>query len=98
MRTILKIEDLYNIALFLGEKGYNEVPLEITIPVYTKERMAKLNREFCINKNMNPTGDNDNDYVDEINVSIEGVNFKYKLTETPTMTENFDNVEEKDNI
>ena len=43
MKTVLKLNDLYEISEFLNEKNFNEAPITIVIDVMTKERLKRIN-------------------------------------------------------
>ena len=79
MRTILKLNDLYDISEFLNEKKYNEVPITIVIDVMTKERLNRINEEF-FSESGRPENELQDD-VDQICVNVLGVKFIYRLKE-----------------
>ena len=79
MRTILKLNDLYDISEFLNEKKYNEVPITIVIDVMTKERIKRINEEF-FSESGRPENELQDD-VDQICVNVLGVKFIYRLKE-----------------
>ena len=79
MRTILKLNDLYDISEFLNEKKYNEVPITIVIDVMTKERLKRINEEF-FSESGRPENELQDD-VDQICVNVLGVKFIYRLKE-----------------
>ena len=79
MRTILKLNDLYDISEFLNEKKYNEVPITIVIDVMTKERLKRINEEF-FSESGRPENELQDD-VDQICVNVLGVKFIYRLQE-----------------
>ena len=79
MRTILKLNDLYDISEFLNEKKYNEVPITIVIDVMTKERLKRINEEF-FSESGRPENELQDD-VDQICANVLGVKFIYRLKE-----------------
>ena len=79
MRTILKLNDLYDISEFLNEKKFNEVPITIVIDVMTKERLKRINEEF-FSESGRPENELQDD-VDQICVNVIGVKFIYRLKE-----------------
>lgn len=79
MRTILKLNDLYDISEFLNEKKFNEVPITIVIDVMTKERLKRINEEF-FSESGRPENELQDD-VDQICVNVLGVKFIYRLKE-----------------
>ena len=79
MRTILKLNDLYDISEFLNEQKYNEVPITIVIDVMTKERLKRINEEF-FSESGRPENELQDD-VDQICVNVLGVKFIYRLKE-----------------
>lgn len=79
MRTILNLNDLYDISEFLNEKKYNEVPITIVIDVMTKERLKRINEEF-FSESGRPENELQDD-VDQICVNVLGVKFIYRLKE-----------------
>ena len=79
MKTVLKLNDLYEISEFLNEKKYNEVPITIVIDVMTKERLKRINEEF-FSESGRPENELQDD-VDQICVNVLGVKFIYRLKE-----------------
>ena len=79
MKTVLKLNDLYDISEFLNEKKYNEVPITIMIDVMTKERLKRINEEF-FSESGRPENELQDD-VDQICVNVLGVTFIYRLKE-----------------
>ena len=79
MKTVLKLNDLYDISEFLNEKKYNEVPITIVIDVMTKERLKRINEEF-FSESGRPENELQDD-VDQICVNVLGVTFIYRLKE-----------------
>ncbi len=79
MKTVLKLNDLYEISEFLNEKKFNEVPITIVIDVMTKERLKRINEEF-FSESGRPENELQDD-VDQICVNVLGVKFIYRLKE-----------------
>lgn len=75
-------EDLLKISEALREIGYGEEDFEIAIPVLTKERMQKVNEEifYAVSKDNNEQQELSRN-VDEININVGNIRFRYFLTE-----------------
>lgn len=78
MKTILTLEDLYNIQNLLDVNGYGEIPLKIQIDVLTKERLKQINDTFYQYNTDNKEKTED---FEQINVNVGNIEFQYKLTE-----------------
>lgn len=78
MKTILTLEDLYNIQNLLEVNGYGEIPLKIQIDVLTKERLKQINDTFYQYNTDNKEKTED---FEQINVNVGNIEFQYKLTE-----------------
>lgn len=74
---IIKYDDVLKIASFLKENGYDKYGLTISSVIETKDMLNKINEDFYYriygNNNEKPM------YSDEINISVEGINFNYIL-------------------
>ena len=68
---------MYKISDFFFQNGYTDFPLTITIEVLTRERLEKINQELFYKYNEGKGQELED--VDEINVSIRNINFKYVL-------------------
>lgn len=78
MKTILTLEDLYNIQNLLDVNGYGEIPLKIQIDVLTRERLKQINDTFYQYNTDNKEKTED---FEQINVNVGNIEFQYKLTE-----------------
>lgn len=74
--NVLTLEDLSKIEAFLEEEGYADMGLEIVIPV-REPVFKKVNEEMYYMNNSEGVPPD----VDEIEVRIGGVNFKYVVRE-----------------
>jgi hypothetical protein len=77
MKTILTIEDLFNIQNVLEREGYGELPLKIQVEILTKERMKTINE--MLRQNDTQHTDNENEEYDQINVNVGNIEFQYVL-------------------
>ncbi len=77
MKTILTIEDLFNIQNVLEREGYGEIPLKIQVEILTKERMKTINE--MLRQNDTQHTDNENEEYDQINVNVGNIEFQYVL-------------------
>ncbi len=78
MKTILTLEDLYNIQNLLEVNGYGEIPLKIQIDVLTRERLKQINDTFY---QYNVDNKEKTEDFEQINVNVGNIEFQYKLTE-----------------
>jgi hypothetical protein len=77
MKKILLYKDLANIAFFLKENRLNEDGnLTVTIKVKDKDTLNKINEEFYY-RYANGDKSTKPKYCDELNIQIDGVDFKY---------------------
>lgn len=72
--SVLTFEDLQKIAEFIGDNGYSD-KVTIVVPVRNKETLARINDDFFYRNNNEGTPPD----VDEIKVTVGGVNFKYVI-------------------
>ena len=79
MKTLLTLEDLYNIHNILENNGYGEIPLKIQMDILTKERLKQINDSLYAHNTDNKEKVED-DY-DRIYVKIGNIEFQYKLNE-----------------
>ena len=77
MKTILSLEDLFNIQNVLEREGYGELPLKIQVEILTKERMKTINE--MLRQNDTQHTDNENEEYDQINVNVGNIEFQYVL-------------------
>ena len=75
---ILGFEDLVKIVEALHEAGYDEDALIIGVPVPNATMMARVNQDY--HYRMGVEGEIEED-VNEVNISIGGVGFKYFIDE-----------------
>ena len=75
---VLKSDDLIKIAQSLKKLGYEDSGLIISIPIRTKILLNRLNESYY--RKLGGNTDKIDD-VNEVNVSIYGINFKYYLIE-----------------
>lgn len=74
--NLFKIEEVAKIASVLNEKGYSNQGFDIVIPVPNIELLNKINEELYYKNNGKESGF-DIERVDEINLNIYGISFKY---------------------
>jgi hypothetical protein len=77
MKTILSLEDLFNIQNVLEREGYGELPLKIQVEILTKERMKTINE--MLRQNGPQDNEDENEDYDQINVNIGNIEFQYVL-------------------
>jgi len=74
---LLGSNDLEKIAGLLEENGYGDSNLTITINVRSKDILSRINDDFFYRNNVEGTPPE----VDEVNVDVGGVHFKYVVDE-----------------
>jgi hypothetical protein len=79
MKTLLTLEDLYNIQNILDNNGYGEIPLKIQMDILTKERLKQINDSLYAHNTDNKEKVEDD--FEQINVKIGNIEFQYKLNE-----------------
>ena len=79
MKTLLTLEDLYNIQNILDNNGYGEIPLKIQIDILTKERLKQINDSLYVHNTDNKEKVEDD--FDQINLKIGNIEFQNKLNE-----------------
>lgn len=79
MKTLLTLEDLYNIQNILDNNGYGEIPLKIQMDILTKERLKQINDSLYAHNIDNKEKVEDD--FEQINVKIGNIEFQYKLNE-----------------
>jgi hypothetical protein len=77
MKTILSLEDLFNIQNVLEREGYGELPLKIQVEILTKERMKTINE--MLRQNGPQDNEDENEDYDQINVNVGNIEFQYVL-------------------
>lgn len=75
----LKYDDAIKIARFLVENKYDKYGLTILSEFPSKDILNKVNEEFFYR--VNKDTDEKPIQCEEVNVSIEGINFKYILSD-----------------
>lgn len=75
MRTVLKGEQLLEIARFLTEKGYDQ-GVSIEIEVENKAMLQKINDDFYY-RYAGGEGEAPKDEIDDVQINIGGVKFRY---------------------
>ena len=79
MDKVLKYDDLVNISNILGENGYNCSNVTFEITVHTQKMLNRLNSDFFFRSGLSE--DKKVDDVSEINISLNGVKFRYVCDE-----------------
>lgn len=74
---VLTISDLEKIASMLNDEGFGESNLTVIIKVRNKDILSRINDDFFYRNNAEGTPPD----VDEVNVAMGGVNFKYVVEE-----------------
>lgn len=86
MDKILKYDDLMSISTVLAEAGHVYDNVTIEIGIHTKKMLNRINDDFFFRSGMKDD-ERIND-VNEINISMNGVKFKYVCTEQDTEGKN----------
>lgn len=79
MDKTLKYDDLVNISNILAENGYNCSNVVMEITVHTQKMLNRLNSDFFFRSGL--SSDKKVDDVSEINISLNGVKFRYVCDE-----------------
>ena len=79
MKTLLTLEDLYNIQNILDNNGYGEIPLKIQIDILTKERLKQINDSLYVHNT---------DNKEKVEDDFEQINVKIGNIETEHCTQN----------
>ena len=75
-KQLIKLDNLIELSNLLLENGYSNSDMTIVINVHTNELLKKINEDiYYRNKEENNQPINEN--VDEIDLNINGINFKY---------------------
>ena len=74
---MLNTDDLEKISELLEDNGYGQSNLTVVIPVQSKSILSRINDDFFYRNNQDGTPPD----VDEINVSVGNVRFKYIVEE-----------------
>ena len=75
MDKVLKYDDLVNISNILNENGYGCDNVTIEITVHTQKMLNRLNSDFFLRSKL--SSDKKVDDVSEINITLNGVKFRY---------------------
>ena len=79
MDKTLKYDDLVQISKILGENGYNCSNVTVEIAVHTQKMLNRLNSDFFFRSGL--SADKKVEDVSEINISLNGVKFRYVCDE-----------------
>jgi hypothetical protein len=79
MDKTLKYDDLVKISNILSENGYNCSNVTVEIAVHTQKMLNRLNSDFFFRSGL--SADKKVDDVSEINISLNGVKFRYVCDE-----------------
>ena len=75
MDKVLKYDDLVKISNILSENGYNCSNVTVEVAVHTQKMLNRLNSDFFFRSGLSE--DKKVDDVSEINISLNGVKFRY---------------------
>ena len=75
MDKTLKYDDLVKISNILSENGYNCSNVTVEIAVHTQKMLNRLNSDFFFRSGL--SADKKVENVSEINISLNGVKFRY---------------------
>ena len=75
--TVLKSDDLEKIAALLSDNGYKDSNITIVINARTKDILDRVNEDLFYRNNQEGTPPD----VNEVNVDINGIHFKYVVEE-----------------
>jgi hypothetical protein len=79
MDKTLKYDDLVKISNILSENGYNCSNVTVEVAVHTQKMLDRLNSDFFFRSGL--SADKKVDDVSEINISLNGVKFRYVCDE-----------------
>lgn len=79
MDKTLKYDDLVKISNILSENGYNCSNVTVEIAVHTQKMLNRLNSDFFFRSGL--SADKKIEDVSEINISLNGVKFRYVCDE-----------------
>jgi len=74
---VISSDDLVKISELLAENGYSSTDITVVINVRSNEILKRINDDFYYRNNDGGTPPD----VDEINVNVGGINFKYVVEE-----------------
>lgn len=75
MDKTLKYDDLVKISKILSENGYNCSNVTVEVAVHTQKMLDRLNSDFFFRSGLSVDKKVEN--VSEINISLNGVKFRY---------------------
>jgi hypothetical protein len=75
MDKTLKYDDLVKISNILSENGYNCSNVTVEVAVHTQKMLDRLNSDFFFRSGL--SADKKVENVSEINISLNGVKFRY---------------------
>lgn len=75
MDKTLKYDDLVKISNILSENGYNCSNVTVEVAVHTQKMLDRLNSDFFFRSGLSVDKKVEN--VSEINISLNGVKFRY---------------------
>lgn len=79
MDKTLKYDDLVKISNILSENGYNCSNVTVEVAVHTQKMLDRLNSDFFFRSGL--SADKKVEDVSEINISLNGVKFRYVCDE-----------------
>lgn len=77
MNDIVKFVDLIKLSKILSDNGFSNKGISIAIEVKNKTILNKINEDIFFRNG----GEGKVDEVDEIDINVNGVNFKYIIKE-----------------
>ena len=77
-KRILKLEDLIKLSKILTDNGFNNADMEIIVNISTNTLLNKINEDLY-SRNNSSDKDSIVENVDEINLCLNNINFKYVL-------------------
>lgn len=87
MDKILKYDDLVTISNILNENGYGCDNVTIEIAIHTQKMLNRLNDDFFY-KSGRKEEDRVTDDVSDLNISLNGVKFRYICDEEKQVDQN----------
>ena len=78
-KRVLNFEDILKISAFLEENGYSDGNITILLGVASQTLLIKINEDLFL-RNKNESNEKLKENVNEINVNVNNINFKYILT------------------
>ena len=77
-KRILKLEDLIKLSKILTDNGFDNADMEIIVNIATNTLLNKINEDLY-SRNNSSDKDSIVENVDEINLCLNNINFKYVL-------------------